>query len=199
MKTSKRLFAIFWSNLKFIFWDSSQSRKLKLFIQNKSFYENDFNRRYDYSKKIGSFQSIEEFSSSFLDHLKDRKNKVKKEFKSHAQIVENTERYIGWLKNRMPLNKKELEISRLKVLCSTAMFGQLINQLIYMGYVEAPIKETDQEVNVSKTAQILLKSFYIPHKDGKGEVLFNHLAGEISNSTLSDENKKHIMLPPYKK
>ncbi|MFW5872097.1 MAG: hypothetical protein ACOCUT_03235 [bacterium] len=198
MKTTKHLFNIFWTNLKFIFWDSSQSRKLKIIIRDESFYEKDLNKRYNYSKNIGSYRSKDEFSYSFLMELEKKLSELRKKYKSQAQIVENIERYINWLKSQMPLNKEENEKLRLKVLCGPAMFGHLINEIIYKGYIETPKNVSSSEVNFSKTAQILKKSFYIPHKDAKGEVLFNHLAGEIAKSKLSDDNKKHISLPHYK-
>ncbi len=168
------------------------------FVRNDDFFEKDFNKRCQYSSKLNSSITRGEIIPLYIEYYEKQLKKLKKRgYIPTAQIIINTNRYIDWLNSQLPIDERDLKDLRLKVNCSTATFGHIINELIYRDYVEAT-KSTNGEINFNSTARIIQKTFLLLQKDGKTEVNFNHLASEIRNSTLSDDNKHIIRLPSNK-
>jgi hypothetical protein len=171
---------------------------MKNFIRDDEFFENDFNKRKNFVKKMDPGISTIEIFEMCFEYLEGKLEKYKTNgYSPFSQIIINTKRYLKWLNKQLPIEERELDNVRLKVICSTSSFGHLVNELIFRNYVEG-VKTKDNEINFRATARVLQKVFILYKEDGVSEVGFEHFAKEIRNSSLSDEKMKALMLPSNK-
>lgn len=198
MKTKKFFLSIFLSNLKHMFYETIHNHKMKTYVRDEVFFEKDFDRKFTFSHKMNSTITKDEIIPLYIEYFQRKLIKYnEKGYMPFAQRIINTHRYINWLEKQLPLEEREINNSRLKVICNTSVFAHLLNELIYRDYIEG-YKIKDNEINMNATARIIKKSFLILQTDGKTEVSDVHLANEMRNCSLTDENKKALRLPSNK-
>lgn len=180
-----------------MFYESIHKFKIKTSIKDDDFFEKDFTKRFNHSVKMNSSITKNEILPSYIDFLERKLEKyTRKGYIPFAQIIINLNRYIKWANSQLPIEEREINSSRLEVICSTSTFAHIFNELIYKNYVVGYKKSKDSEINIRATARIIKKSFLILQTDGKTEIGDDHLAQELRDCSLT--NKKALTLPPNK-
>ncbi len=170
-----------------------QNHRMKTFYQEEEFFEKDFERIFKYSLAMQGNLERDELIANYIDYFKNKIKELEKKYVPEAQILVNSKRYLKWLERQLQVDEESLKHGRLKVLCPTRHFGYIMNELIYNGYLDAPMWRG--EVNLTACSRIIKRAFLILQEDGVTEVSDNHFKDEINAENASIEVKNRIRIP----